>query len=92
MGIEFHTKSRRTEKQSSYVEVGASEQTIKAIAGHVSQRMLDRYSHIRLEAKRAALEALSRNGGYVTTNVTRAAQEQPLSTQTIDSNGRRVRI
>ena len=30
-----------------------------AIAGHVSQRMLDRYSHIRLKAKRNALEALS---------------------------------
>jgi len=40
-------------------ESGASEQTIKAIAGHVSQRMLDRYSHIRLDAKRQALEPLA---------------------------------
>jgi hypothetical protein len=40
-------------------ESGASEQTILAIAGHVSRRMLERYSHIRLEAKRNALEALS---------------------------------
>jgi hypothetical protein len=30
-----------------------------AIAGHVSRRMLERYSHIRLEAKRNALEVLS---------------------------------
>jgi len=32
--------------------------TILAIAGHVSKRMLERYSHIRTEAKRAALEAI----------------------------------
>jgi hypothetical protein len=29
------------------------------IAGHVSKQMLARYSHIRLEAKRAALDAIS---------------------------------
>ena len=43
-------------------ESGASEQTIKAIAGHVSQRMLDHYSHIRLEAKRRVLDAMANNG------------------------------
>jgi len=32
---------------------------IKAIAGHVSQAMLERYSHARREAKRAAVEAMS---------------------------------
>ena len=31
-----------------------------AIAGHVSPRMLARYSHVRLEAKRNALDTLSR--------------------------------
>jgi hypothetical protein len=30
-----------------------------AIAGHVSQQMLEHYSHIRMAAKRAALEAIS---------------------------------
>jgi hypothetical protein len=38
---------------------GVSEQTIQAIAGHVSQRMLRHYSHIRLQAKREALELLT---------------------------------
>ena len=33
--------------------------TIMAIAGRLSQRMLEHYSHIRLEAKRRALDALS---------------------------------
>jgi integrase len=36
----------------------ASEQTLMAIAGHVSRKMLEHYSHIRLEAKRAALDAI----------------------------------
>jgi integrase len=41
-------------------ESGAGEQTIMDIAGHVSRNMLKRYSHIRMEAKRAALESLVR--------------------------------
>ena len=30
-----------------------------AIAGHVSRKMIEHYSHIRLEAKRAALDAIA---------------------------------
>ena len=36
-----------------------SDQTIMSIAGHVSRQMLEHYSHIRMEAKRRAVEALS---------------------------------
>ena len=36
----------------------ASDQTILSIAGHVSRRMLEHYSHVRLDAKRTALDAL----------------------------------
>jgi integrase len=39
-------------------ESGAGDQTIMDIAGHVSRQMLARYSHIRMEAKRRALEAV----------------------------------
>ena len=39
-------------------ESGAGDQTIMDIAGHVSRQMLGRYSHIRMEAKRVALEAV----------------------------------
>ena len=35
-----------------------SEETIRALAGHVSRRMLERYSHIRTHAKRAAILSL----------------------------------
>jgi integrase len=37
-------------------EGGAGDQTIMDIAGHVSRQMLARYSHIRTETKRNALE------------------------------------
>jgi integrase len=37
----------------------ASEGTIMAISGHISRRMLEHYSHIRVAAKRAALDAIS---------------------------------
>jgi hypothetical protein len=46
-----------------------------AIAGHVSRRMLERYSHVRMEAKRKAVEALAlstRTGGYDTNHDTNA--------------------
>jgi integrase len=39
-------------------ESGASDQTIMDIAGHVSKQMLKHYSHIRMEAKRKALESI----------------------------------
>ena len=39
-------------------ESGAGDQTIMDIAGHVSKQMLKHYSHIRMEAKRCALEAI----------------------------------
>jgi len=35
-----------------------SEQTITALAGHVSKRMLERHSHIRAQAKRDAIASL----------------------------------
>jgi len=38
----------------------ASEQTLMSIAGHLSRKMLEHYSHIRLEAKRAALDAIAK--------------------------------
>jgi integrase len=37
----------------------ASDQTIMSIAGHVSRQMLEHYSHIRLAAKRTALDSIA---------------------------------
>jgi len=88
-GLRFH--DLRHHLITELCERGASEQTIKAIAGHVSQRMLDRYSHIRLDAKRQALEALAQ-ARHVTNYDTKSGHSQPLSSQTTDFIGRRVRI
>jgi hypothetical protein len=33
-----------------------------AIAGHVSRKMIEHYSHIRMEAKRAAMDAIVERG------------------------------
>ena len=38
-----------------------SEETIRALAGHVSRRMLERYSHIRTRAKEDAIRTLEQH-------------------------------
>jgi integrase len=48
-------------------ESGASDQTIMDIAGHVSKQMLKHYSHIRMEAKRKALESIVQQKAEVAT-------------------------
>ena len=44
---------------SRLAESQASDSTVMALAGHVSRAMMERYSHIRLEAKRKAVDTLS---------------------------------
>lgn len=39
-------------------ESGAGDETIMDIAGHVTRQMLRHYSHIRMQARREALEAV----------------------------------
>jgi hypothetical protein len=38
--------------------MGVLDHMIESISGHLSRRMLEHYSHIRLEAKRKALDDL----------------------------------
>jgi hypothetical protein len=40
-------------------EAGVPESTMPALAGHMSRAMVERYSHIRMAAKRTAVEALT---------------------------------
>jgi integrase len=60
-----------------------SEQTIRALAGHVSQQMLQRYSHIRRQAKEDAILALDAHrlknqpaGGTEVGTIASAAREK----------------
>ncbi len=69
----------------------SSDQVIRSIAGHVSQRMLEHYSHVRIEAKRRALEALCGGGGYGTNHVTNPVSAVPANPQVVDKDGRPVR-
>ncbi|MCX6611901.1 MAG: tyrosine-type recombinase/integrase, partial [Acidobacteria bacterium] len=43
---------------SKMAEVGVSEFGMLSIMGHVSRAMLERYSHVRMGAKRLAVDAL----------------------------------
>jgi hypothetical protein len=55
---------------SDLAESGAGDETIGNIAGHVSKQMLKHYSHIRMEAKRKALEAIVQPSGLSKTGPT----------------------
>jgi len=56
-GLRFH--DLRHHAITELAESQVSDQTIMSIAGHVSQNMLARYSHVRSEARRQAVMALS---------------------------------
>ena len=60
-----------------------------SIAGHVSQRMLAHYSHVRIQAKRKALDVLAgmKTKGYVTNQVTKQVEGTILNPQLIEKNG-----
>jgi integrase len=45
---------------SRMAESHASDATIMALAGHLSRKMMERYSHTRVEAKRSAIAVLDR--------------------------------
>lgn len=75
-GFRFH--DLRHHAITELAESGASDQAIMAIARHVSREMLEHYSHIRLEAKRRAVEVLSQEGGLrsnITNHVTNGVSE-----------------
>jgi integrase len=67
-------------------ESGAGDETLRDIAGHVSKQMLKHYSHIRMEAKRKALEAIvpkpavkrTENADPAPAETARPAAEAPL--------------
>jgi integrase len=56
-GLRFH--DLRHAAITKLAESLASDQTIMSIAGHLSRQMLERYSHIRMAAKRAAVDSIA---------------------------------
>jgi integrase len=59
-GLQIRFHDLRHTCITKLAESQASEQTLMAISGHVSRRMIEHYSHIRMEAKRAALDAIAK--------------------------------
>jgi integrase len=57
-GLQLRFHDLRHTCITKLAESQASEQTLMAIAGHVSRKMIEHYSHIRMEAKRAAMDAI----------------------------------
>jgi integrase len=60
-GVEGRWHDNRHTFITDLAESGeASDETIQDLAGHVSKQMLRHYSHIRMEAKRRAVDSLVR--------------------------------
>ena len=57
-GVEGRMHDCRHTVLTKLAESGASDCVIMSIAGHLSRKMLERYSHIRMEAKREAMEGV----------------------------------
>jgi integrase len=55
-GLRFH--DLRHQAITEMAEAGATDATMMAVAGHMSRRMLEHYSHVRMAAKRTALDKL----------------------------------
>jgi integrase len=57
-GVECRIHDLRHHFISALAQTQTTDATIQAISGHLSRKMLEHYSHVRLEAKRRAVEAL----------------------------------
>jgi len=62
-GQRHHHEQQRHDNRHTLVtelaESSAGDEVIMSIAGHVSSAMLSRYSHVRMEAKRRALDEIA---------------------------------
>jgi integrase len=86
-GLRFH--DLRHHAITELAESRTSDSTILQIAGHVSPKMLRHYSHVRLQAMRTALDALSMKrpgtGGYDTNNDTKRDASENIPPQVIEN-------
>ena len=85
-GVKGRWHDNRHTLITELAESGAGDQTIMDIAGHVSKQMLKHYSHIRMEAKRNALETVVQKRAASTTeeNGSQEHAESPVVTQVFE--------
>ena len=60
-GFRFH--DLRHQAITELAEGGASDATLQALAGRLSRQMMEHYSHVRMEAKKAAVATLGTGMG-----------------------------
>ena len=87
-GFRFH--DLRHQAITELREAGADDTTVMGIAGHLSRKMLERYSHVRTVLKRAAVDRIGR-GGHGT--VVGQSDQFPMQfkSQVAENNGGRCR-
>jgi integrase len=73
-GLRFH--DLRHQCITELLEAGAAEAAVLSIAGHVSRKMMEHYSHIRMQAKRKALDGLA--------PITTSQSEEVPTSQTVN--------
>ncbi len=72
-GLRFH--DLRHQAVTELAERGASDATVMALAGHMSRAMMEHYSHVRMQAKRTAVD------GLATGLIQRRAEEESLTSE-----------
>jgi len=77
-GVHCRTHDLRHTFATRLAEAGVPESTMLALMGHMSRRMLERYSHIRMKAKRDAVAGISLTG-KPETSPTLSPTTSPLS-------------
>jgi integrase len=80
-GVKCRLHDLRHTAATKMAEAGTPESTMLALMGHMSRAMMERYSHIRMAAKRTAVEALSLRPAP------KAEATAAVPTETPDSNG-----
>ena len=76
-GLRFH--DLRHHCITKLAEAGAPEETILAIAGHVDRKMLEHYSHIRMDAKRKAVALIDTSPDKSTSEEPAGHQPTPIN-------------
>jgi integrase len=77
-GVQCRLHDLRHTAATKMAESGASDSAMLSIMGHMSRAMLERYSHIRMAAKRSAVECLSSVPYSAPTPANSPAREESL--------------
>jgi hypothetical protein len=88
-GLRFH--DLRHTVITELAEMGVADHVLESITGHLSRRMLEHYSHIRIDAKRQALDALdAQRGRVLPSNGNRDGEGKPSTARGDQSDRRRA--